>query len=175
MDVQARGENMTSRFRVFWTVCLVFVSTWTLAAGLPKNSIQVLIKALQDPSVDVRSAAALALTQVPADLAVKPLETALIASSDAKEQDVLVKALIAQEETDSIKRLSDSLVNPQFTWGAGAKARAVEVIAKLGEKKSIKWLTDLAAGEQDAPIRAMAIRMLGELGAPAKKDKGDGR
>jgi HEAT repeat protein len=69
--------------------------------------------------------------------------------------------------------LSDSLANPQFTWGAGAKARAVDVIGKIGQKKVIKWLTDIVAGEQDPPVRAAAARALGDIGAPPKKEKKD--
>ncbi len=135
------------------------------SAGLPKNSIQVLIKSLQDTHVGVRTAAAVALIEIESDLAVRPLEAALVASTDAGEQEALVKALIAQDDSQTPKRLSDSLINPQFTWGSGAKPRAVEVIARIQDKKAIKWLTDLAAGEQEPAIRTMAIRMLGELGA----------
>jgi HEAT repeat protein len=68
--------------------------------------------------------------------------------------------------------LSEAVANPQFTWGNGAKARAVEVIGKVGQKKYIAWLTSLAAsGDGDASVRAAAIKVLGELGAPPKKDK----
>jgi HEAT repeat protein len=70
-----------------------------------------------------------------------------------------------------VKRLSDALVNPQFTWGAGAKPRAVETIAKIGDRKVIKWLTDLLASEQEPAVRAAAIRALGEIGAPPRKEE----
>ena len=142
-------------------------------AGLPKPTVQALVKALQDSNVEVRTAAALALSEVPdaAEQASKSLETVLIASSDSAEQDALVKALLAANDSLSVKRLSESLVNPQFTWGAGAKPKAVTVIGKIGDKKSIKWLTDLVAGEQEPAVRAAAARVLGEIGAPPKKDK----
>lgn len=137
--------------------------------------MQVLVRALQDPAVEVRTAAAHALAQVPdaAEQAVKPLETALVASADAGEQDALVNALVAADDSGTPKRLSESLVNPQFTWGNGAKAKAVEVIGKIGQKKMIKWLTDIVAGEQEPSVRAAAARALGEIGAPPKKEKKD--
>jgi HEAT repeat protein len=142
-----------------------------LAGGLPKSSMQAIIKGLQDSSVDVRTASANALAAVPDDLAAKPLETALIASSESVEQEAIVKALDAVHDSGTVKRLSDALANPQFTWGTGAKPRAIEVIGKIGERKSIKWLTDILASEQEAPVRAAAIRALGEIGAPPKKEE----
>ena len=145
------------------------------ASGLPKPSVLALIKALQDTNVEVRTAAALTLAEVPdaAEQSVKPLETALIASANPTEQDALIKALVAAGDSDTPKRLSDSLANPQFTWGAGAKAKAVEVIGKIGQKKVIKWLTDIVAGEEEPAVRAAAARALGEIGAPPKKEKKD--
>jgi len=148
--------------------------SWLAAGGLPKQSVQALIKALQDSNVDVRTAAAVAVSQVPdaAEQAVKPLETALVASADASEQDALVKALIAANDSGTPKRLSDSLANPQFTWGAGAKAKAVEVIGKIGQKKVVKWLTDIVAGEQEPAVRAAAARALGQIaGTPPYEPK----
>lgn len=149
----------------------VFVATTGFGSGLPKASLQALIKSLQDASVEVRTAAAQALSQVPADAAAKPLENALVASADAAEQDALVKALIAVNDSDSVKRLSDALANPQFAWGAGAKPRAIEVISKIGRNKSVKWLTDLLASEQEPAVRAAALCALGEIGAPPKKEE----
>ena len=145
------------------------------ASGLPKPSVLALIKALGDSSAEVRIAAAQALAEVPDSAvdAVKPLETALVASADAAEQDALVKALVAVDDPGTPKRLSDSLANPQFTWGQGAKAKAVDVIAKIGQKKVVKWLTDIVAGEQEPAVRAAAARELGEIGAPPKKEKKD--
>jgi HEAT repeat protein len=157
-------------------LCLAIGTASSLvASGLPKTSVQALIKALQDSSVELRTAAAIALSQVPdaAEQAAKPLETALVASADATEQDALVKALVVANDSGTPKRLSDSLANPQFTWGAGAKGKAVEVIGKIGQKKMVKWLTDLVAGEQEPAVRAAAARALGEIGAPPKKEKKD--
>jgi len=156
--------------------CLTITAATSLfASGLPKPSVQALIKALQDSSVDVRTGAAQAFSLVPdaAEQAVKPLETALIASAEAGEQDFLVKALVAGDDSATPKRLSEALVNPQFTWGNGAKAKAVDVIGKIGQKKMIKWLTDIVAGEQEPAVRAAAARALGEIGAPPKKEKHD--
>lgn len=152
--------------------CLGFTVLQALASGLPKQSVQALMKALQDTNVEVRTAAAQAIAAVPAaaEQAVKPLETALIASADANEQEALVKALIVADDSSTPKRLCDSLMNPQFTWGNGAKARAVEVVGKIGQKKMIKWLTDIVAGEQEPAIRAAAARALGDIGAPPKKE-----
>jgi HEAT repeat protein len=147
------------------------VGSFGAAAGLPKASEQAVIKSLQDTSVEVRTAAAQALAQVPEENAAKPLENALIASSDAGEQDVLVKALIAVNDSGSVKRLSDALANPQFTWGSGSKPKAIDVIGKIGQKKSIKWLTDLLGSEQEPAVRAAALRALGEIGAPPKKEE----
>jgi HEAT repeat protein len=141
------------------------------ASGLPKASEQAIIKGLQDTNLEVRTAAAQALAQVPDDSAAKPLENALIASADAAEQDALVKALVAVNDSGSVKRLSDALANPQFTWGTGAKPKAIEVIAQIGQRKVVKWLTELLASEQEPPIRAAAIRALGEIGAPPKKEE----
>lgn len=155
---------------LFATV-LLGIRAAALGAGLPKASVQVVIKALQDSNVEVRIAAAQALAQVPDDNAARPLETALIASGDPAEQDALVKALAAVDDKATAKRLSDALVNPQFTWGNGAKAKAVQAIAKAGERKFIKWLSDVAAGDQEPPIRAAALRALGEIGAPPKKEE----
>src|ERR1019366_23612 len=97
--------------------CLGFGIVQSFASGLSKQSVQALLKALQDSNLEVRTAAAQAFAEVPdaAEDAVKPLETALVASSDAAEQDALVKALIAANDSGTPKRLSDSLVNPQFT------------------------------------------------------------
>jgi len=78
---------------------------------------------------------------------------------------------VAIHNKETVKRLSDALANPQFTWGAGAKAKAIDVIAKIGERKVIKWLTDIVSGEQDPAVRAAAIRALGQIGAPPKKKK----
>jgi HEAT repeat protein len=161
---------------ILLSFCLSFgvvSSVW--ASGLPKTSVLALVKALQDSNVEVRTGAAQAFAEVPdaAEQAVKPLETALIASADAAEQDALVKALVAADDSGTPKRLCDSLANPQFTWGAGAKAKAVDVIGKIGQKKMIKWLTDIVAGEQDPPVRAAAARALGDIGAPPKKEKKD--
>jgi HEAT repeat protein len=146
-----------------------------LASGLPKQTIQILMKALQDSNVDVRTGAALALAEAPesAGIAVKALETALIASADATEQEALVKALIAVNASETPKRLSDALANPQFTWGNGAKPKAIEVIGKIGQRKMIKWLTDLVASEQEPAVRAAAARALGAIGAPPQKEKKD--
>lgn len=152
---------------------VVLVSAGVGAAGLPKASIQALIRAVQDTHVEVRTAAALALADVPDESALKPLETALITSDTPAEQDALVKALLAIREKDTCKRLSESLSNPQFSWGKGAKARAVEVIAKIGEKRYLKWLTDIAGNEGDSAVRIAALRALGELGAPPKKENKD--
>jgi HEAT repeat protein len=155
--------------------CLGFGVTQALASGLPKSSVQALTKALQDSAVEVRTAAAQAFAQIPeaAQAAVKPLESALVASADGGEQDALVKALILADESGTVKRLTEALSNPQFTWGNGAKAKAVEVIAKIGQKKTVKWLTDIVAGEQEPAVRAAAARALGEIGAPPKKEKKD--
>ena len=157
-----------------FTAALVFavgIQSW--ASGLPKQSILALTKALQDSSVEVRTGAAAAFADVPdaAEQAVKPLETALIASADAAEQDALVKALVAANDSATPKRLSDSLANTQFTWGKGAKAKAVDAIGKIGQKKMVKWLTDIVAGEQEPAVRAAAARALGQIGAPPKKEK----
>src|SRR5882672_6675150 len=105
-----------------WLRCVIGVVGGSvslgLASGLPKASEQAIIKNLQDSNLEVRTAAAQALAQVPDDSAVKPLENALIASADANEQDALVKALVAVNDSGTVKRLSDALANPQFTWGA---------------------------------------------------------
>jgi HEAT repeat protein len=159
----------------FVVAALVLGMASEARAGLPKQTVQALVKALQDSSLEVRTSAALALAEVPdaAEQASKTLETVLIASSEAVEQEALVKALIVANDSTSVKRLSESLVNPQFTWGTGAKAKAVTVIGKIGNKKSIKWLTDMVAGEQEPAVRAAAARALGEIGAPPKKEKKD--
>jgi len=156
--------------------CLGFGAAQALASGLPKQSVQALMKALQDSAVEVRTAAAQAFAAVPdaAEQAVKPLEAALVSSADTNEQEALAKALIAADDSGTPKRLCDSLVNPQFTWGNGAKAKAMEVIGKIGQKKMVKWLTDIVAGEQEPAVRAAAARALGEIGGvgayqPAKK------
>ncbi len=47
------------------------------------------------------------------------------------------------------------------------------VIAQIGAKKQIKWLTDILAGEHEPAVRAAAARALGEIGAPPKKEKDD--
>jgi len=165
---------MKKSFLLSFCLGFGFVSIgWS--SGLPKLSVQALMKALQDSNVEVRTGAAQAFAEVPdaAEQAVKPLETALIASADAGEQDALVKALVGADDSGTPKRLSDSLANPQFTWGAGAKAKAVDVIGKIGQKKMIKWLTDIVAGEQEPAVRAAAARALGDIGAPPKKEKKD--
>jgi HEAT repeat protein len=145
------------------------------ASGLSKPAIQALMKALQDSNLEVRTAAAQAFSEVPdaAEQAVKPLESALIASADAAEQDALVKALVAANEGSTPKRLTAALSNPQFTWGAGAKAKAVTVVGKIGRKDMVGWLTNVVAGEQEPEIRAAAARALGQMGAPPKKEKSD--
>jgi len=158
-----------------FSLCLGFSVAQAFASGLPKTSVQSLVKALQDTNLEVRTAAAQALAAIPdaAEDAVKPLETALVASADAGEQGALVNALIVANDSKTPRRLSESLVNPQFTWGNGAKAKAVEVIGKIGQKKMVKWLTDIVAGEQEPAVRAAAARQLGEIGAPPKKEKKD--
>lgn len=158
-------------FRSLLGVIALSVPVTVLAAGLPKASIQALIRALQDSNLEVRIAAAQALAQVPEESAAKPLETALIASADPAEQDALSKALVAADDSSSVKRLSDALNNPQFTWGAGAKAKVVAVVGVMGQKKVLKWLTDLSVGEQDPAVKAAAIRALGQIGAPPKKEE----
>jgi HEAT repeat protein len=155
----------------FTPILIALSASLAAASVLPKASIQALIKGLQDTSVEVRTAAAQALAEVPDESAAKPLENALIASSDAGEQDAHSKALIAVNDSGSVKRLSDALANPQFTWGTGAKPKAIDVIGKIGQKKSIKWLTDILASEQEPAVRAAAMRALGEIGAPPKKDE----
>ena len=162
---------MIKRFSPLAVTVAVLSPAVLLASGLPKSSMQMLIKSLQDSHVDVRVAAAQALIELPDSVAIKPLESALIASDNVPEQDALVKALIANDERDSAKRLSEAIANPQFTWGNGAKPRAVEVIGKVGQKKYVAWLTSLAASENESAVRAAAIKALGELGAPPKKDK----
>ena len=142
-----------------------------LGSGLPRASEQAIVRALQDSNREVRTAAAQALAQVPDETAAKPLENALIASADAAEQDALVKALEAVNDSASVKRLSDALANPQFTWGTGAKPKAIDVIGKIGQRKVVKWLTDLLASEQEPAVRAAALRALGEIGAPPKKEE----
>ena len=150
---------------------ILFSPAMTFGAGLPKPTVQAIIKNLQDPNLEVRTAAAQSLASVPDKSAAKPLENALMASADAAEQDALVAALVALNDHASVKRLSDSLANPQFAWGAGAKPKAIHVIAKIGDDKVIKWLTDILASEQEPAIRAAAIRALGQIGAPPKKDE----
>jgi HEAT repeat protein len=166
---------MRIRF-VFLPVFAIFgfqIAVPVHASGLPKTSIQAIIKSLQDSNADVRTAAAQALASAPDDAATHALETALIASSDAKEQDALVSALLAVNDKATVKHLMESLSNPQFTWGNGAKPRAVELIGQLADKdkKVTKWLTDIAAGEQEPAVRAAALRALGVIGAPPKKEK----
>jgi HEAT repeat protein len=166
-------DHMPTLTRLFrQTSLILFTATaFSFAAGLPKASVQAIIKGLQDPAVDVRTASALALAELDDETAVKPLENALIASSETAEQDALVKALVALNDAASVKRLSDALANPQFTWGTGSKPRAIEVIGQIGQRKSIKWLTDLLGTEQEPPVRAAAIRALGNIGAPPKKEE----
>jgi HEAT repeat protein len=142
------------------------------SAGLPKPTQVAVIKALQDSSLEVRIAAAQALGEAPDENAAKALETALMASADSAEQDAMVRALIASGDKATVKRLMDALANPQFTWANGAKAKAVPVIAKLGDRKpTIRWLTDVAGSEQEPAVRAAALRALGEIGAPPKKEE----
>jgi HEAT repeat protein len=164
---------MSKSMRLFvpGATLLMFSISTAFGAGLPKSSIQAIIKNLQDTSLEVRVAAAQALAQVPDDSAAKPLENALIASSEAVEQDALVKALLAVKDKGTVKRLSDALANPQFTWGTGAKPRAIEVVGKIGESKVVKWLTDLLASDQDPAVRAASLRALGDIGAPPKKEE----
>ena len=150
-------------------IAIVAVPT-SFASGLPKASVQAIIKSLQDSNLEVRTAAAQALAQAPEDSAAKTLENALISSSEPAEQEALAKALEAIKDRDSAKRLSDAIANPQFTWGTGAKARAVSVIGHIGERKMAKWLTDVVSGDQEPAVRAAALRALGEIGAPPKKD-----
>jgi len=160
------------------TLLLSFVA-WSLvslpafADGLPKPTVQVLVKALQDTNTDVRLAAAQALGEFEDQAVVKALESALVVSAEAAEQEALVKALLLNNDSGTVKRLTDAMNNPQFTWGKGAKARAVEVVARAGGKKSIKWLSDLVGSEQEPDVRAAAARALGQIGAPPKKEKKD--
>jgi HEAT repeat protein len=154
-------------------IAFSFCVASALASGLPKQSFQTILKALQDSSAEVRIAAAEAIAQMPDDDAARPLETALVASADAKEQEALAAALLAVKDKATAKRLSDALANPQFSWGAGAKARAVELVGKLGGTKMLKWLTELANSDQEAGVRAAAIRALGLIGAPPKKTTKD--
>lgn len=161
---------MNQRLAPLAVLFLCGSATLCFASGLPKTSIQAIVKSLQDTNVEVRTAAALALVDVPDDSAVRPLETALIASADAGEQDALSKALITAADKGTVKRLGDALSNPQFTWGAGAKAKAVMVVGKIGERKVIKWLTDLLGTDQEPSVKAAALRALGDIGAPPKKE-----
>src|SRR5438128_929077 len=108
---------------VFLFCLFIFLPLAARASGLPKVSLDALMKALQDSNLEVRTAAAQALAEMPEAAAVKPLETALIASADPAEQAALVQALEAIDDKGSAKRLSDALANPQFTWGNGAKSR----------------------------------------------------
>ena len=94
-----------------------------------------------------------------------------MASTDPAEQEALSKALITANDKGTPKRLSEALSNPQFTWGNGAKAKAVAVAGKIGDKKMVKWLTDLLSGEQEPAVKAAAIRALGAIGAPPKKEE----
>ena len=148
------------------SVFFLFGSSLIFASSLPKQSVQALIKALQDSAVEVRIGAAQALGQVQdaAQAAVKPLENTLMASADPAEQDAVSKALVLANNIETVKHLEAALANPQFTWGNGAKAKAVEVIAKIGQKKAVKWLTDIVAGEQEPAVRAAAARALGMVG-----------
>jgi HEAT repeat protein len=158
--------------RVAQVVGLIGLSASISAgSGLPKASQQAIVKSLQDSNVEVRIAAARAVNQVPDKTAAKPLENALIVSADATEQEALAQALETVHDSGSVKRLSDALANPQFTWGAGAKPHAIEVIGKIGQGDAVKWLTTLLASEQEPAVRAAAIRALGEIGAPPKKEK----
>jgi HEAT repeat protein len=158
--------------KLSWMLSLLILSGSSLfASGLPKTSIQSIIKSLQDTNVEVRIAAAQALIDVPDDTAIRPLETALIASADPAEQDALSRALIVANDKATTKRLSEALSNPQFTWGSGAKAKAVMVVGKIGDKKMIKWLTDLLGSDQEPSVKAAAIRALGAIGAPPKKEE----
>lgn len=157
---------------IVWSGEILLISlagTLGLAAGLPKASSQAIAKALQDPNVEVRTAAAQALVNVPEESAVKPLENALITSADAHEQDAILQALETLNDKSTAKRLSEALSNPQFTWGTGAKAKAVALVGKIGDRRMIKWLTDLLASEQEPAVRAAALRALGAIGAPPKK------
>lgn len=152
-------------------VVLMGMASVCWSGGLPKPTVQAIVKSLQDSNTEVRTQAALALAEVPEDFAAKPLETALIASAETAEQEALVKALVAVNDSASVKRLSDALANPQFTWGAGAKPKAVAAIGKIGQRKVVKWLTDILASEQEPAVRAAALQALGEIGAPPKKEE----
>lgn len=160
---------MNRRAVAFFVVCAT--PSLLFSSGLPKATVQQIIRALQDANLEVRIAAAQALADVPDSSAAKPLETALIASADATEQEALSKALVAADDSGTVKRLTEALINPQFTWGAGAKAKAIEVVGKRGEKKTIKWLTDLLNGDQEPAVKAAALKALGAIGAPPKKEE----
>jgi HEAT repeat protein len=152
------------------SVIVIGIASLGRSAGLPTASEQVIVKSLQDTSVEVRTAAALALAAMPDEKAVKPLESMLIASADPAEQDAAAQALIALADKNTAKRLSESLSNPQFTWGTGAKAKAVEVVGKIWEKKAVKWLTDLLNSEQEPAVKVAALKALILIGAPPKKE-----
>jgi len=46
------------------------------------------------------------------------------------------------------------------------------VIAKIGQRKTIKWLTDIVAGEMEPSVRAAAARRWAKS-APAKEREKD--
>jgi HEAT repeat protein len=144
-------------------------------AEAPPESLErareALVAALEDPSPDVRAAAALALAEIGAAPAVERL----IALAGAEDSRVAQAAVIALGESGD-RRAFDPLLAALRSERADIRFQAVIAVARLAPAEAFEHL-ERAADDPDPEVRANALAALadtaGERAAPVMRSRLD--
>lgn len=120
-----------------------------------KQRAEALLRAMDDPSIDVALAAISALANEPPEHVSKPLVARLGAGPD--EVDAIVEETLAHMHTNDPMPLIDAMMG---TDQAAPMAAAARVLAAIGDPSTAPLMLSLAQSESEL-VRAAAARALG--------------
>jgi HEAT repeat protein len=148
-----RGASPAERARI----CKL-IEVWQLRSGGP-----TVAKLLEDPSKEVRSAAAQALGALPFPQAVPSVLMALKTETDEWQRARLVSLLGTLESRESIPDLLSLLKRPDkdFRWRHENES-ALQALAEIGSDEALPELIDLMKGER-VSVDSSFHRVISEL------------